>query len=61
MTPTDDARFRDLLDKAVTLLPVPCTVVFLADRGFADTDLMAHERDRFELSYATRLKRAAGL
>ena len=34
--------YKDLLDKAVTLLPVPCTVVFLADRGFADTDLMAH-------------------
>lgn len=34
--------YKDLLDKAVTLLPVPCTVVFLADRGFADTALMAH-------------------
>ena len=34
--------YKDLLDKAVTLLPVPCTVVFLADRGCADTDLMAH-------------------
>ena len=34
--------YKDLRAKAVTLLPVPCRVVFLADRGFADTDLMAH-------------------
>ncbi len=33
--------YKDLLDKAATLLPVPCTVVFLADRGCADTALMA--------------------
>jgi len=36
------AVYKDLLDKAVTLLPVPCRVVFVADRGCADTDLMAH-------------------
>ena len=29
-----------LLDKAETLLPFSCRVVFLADRGFADTKLM---------------------
>jgi hypothetical protein len=34
--------YKDLLDKAVPLLPGPCTVVFLAARGFADTALMAH-------------------
>ena len=34
--------YRDLLDRAAWLLPRACTVVFLADRGFADTDLMAH-------------------
>ena len=38
--------YKDLLDKAVTLLPVPCTVVFLADRGLAATDLMAHRHRR---------------
>jgi hypothetical protein len=37
------AAYRDLLNKAAQLLrPFDCQVVFLADRGFADTDLMAH-------------------
>jgi hypothetical protein len=35
--------YKGLLNKAAQLLqPFPCQVVFLADRGFADTDLMAH-------------------
>ena len=34
--------YRDLLERAALLLPRSCTVVFLADRGFADTELMAH-------------------
>jgi hypothetical protein len=34
--------YQGLLDKAATLLPLSCTIVFLADRGFADTALMAH-------------------
>jgi len=34
--------YQGLLDQAATLLPLSCTVVFLADRGFADTALMAH-------------------
>jgi hypothetical protein len=35
--------YKDLLNKAAQLLlPFGCRVVFLADRGFADTDLMAH-------------------
>jgi hypothetical protein len=33
---------QDLLDKVAELLPVGCTVVFTADRGFADTHLMDH-------------------
>jgi hypothetical protein len=33
--------YRNLLDKVAMLLPLNCKVVFLADRGFADTDLMA--------------------
>jgi hypothetical protein len=32
--------YRDLLNSAVLLLPRRGTVIFLADRGFADTDLM---------------------
>ena len=34
--------YRELLDRAAVLLPRRCKVIFLADRGFADTDLMAH-------------------
>jgi len=34
--------YKDLLDRAALLLPRSCKVVFLADRGFADTELMAH-------------------
>ena len=34
--------YQALLDKAATLLPLNCAVVLLADRGFADTALMAH-------------------
>jgi Transposase DDE domain len=36
------AVYRDLLDRAALLLPRSCKVVLLADRGFADTELMAH-------------------
>lgn len=36
------ATYKELLDKAALLLPARCQVVFLADRGFADTDLMRH-------------------
>jgi len=32
--------YRDLLARAAELLPAHCRVVFLADRGFADTQLM---------------------
>jgi len=34
--------YKALLDKANTLVPFVCKVVFLADRGFADTELMGH-------------------
>jgi DDE family transposase len=34
--------YRDLLDRAALLLPRSCKGIFLADRGFADTELMAH-------------------
>jgi hypothetical protein len=35
--------YKNLLEKAAQLLlPFRCQVIFLADRGFADTDLMAH-------------------
>jgi len=34
--------YKALLDRAATLMPFACRVVFLADRGFADTQLMRH-------------------
>jgi hypothetical protein len=34
--------YKALLDRAALLLPGHCKVVFLADRGFADTELMCH-------------------
>jgi predicted RNA binding protein YcfA (HicA-like mRNA interferase family) len=34
--------YEEMLDKVAELLPFRCTVVFTADRGFADTHLMAH-------------------
>lgn len=34
--------YKDLLEKAARLLPLHCNVVFLADRGFADTNLMQY-------------------
>jgi hypothetical protein len=37
--------YKDLLEQAKARLPFACEVVFLADRGFADTQLMGHLRD----------------
>jgi hypothetical protein len=34
--------YQDLLNEAKRRLPLACKVVFLADRGFADTQLMGH-------------------
>jgi hypothetical protein len=34
--------YKEMLEKVAELLPFQCTVVFTADRGFADTHLMAH-------------------
>jgi len=37
--------YKELLDAAAKLLPGGVQVVFLADRGFADTNLMGHVRE----------------
>lgn len=37
--------YKGLLDAAARLLPMEVRVVFLADRGFADTDLMKHVKE----------------
>jgi hypothetical protein len=34
--------YKALLEKANTLVPFACKVVFLADRGFTDTELLRH-------------------
>jgi hypothetical protein len=34
--------YKDVLEKVAELLPLRCNVVLTADRGFADTHLMAH-------------------
>ena len=58
--PVGYEAYQDLLDQAVTLLPVPCPVVFLADRGLAATDLMA-PRHRLGWPWRIRLKTSFGL
>lgn len=47
--------YKDLLDKAATLLPLHCKVVFFADRGFADTHLMEHLK-RLKWHWRIRIK-----
>jgi hypothetical protein len=55
------AAYAELLDAVPALLPVRVKVVFLADRGFADTDLLAqvrrlgwHFRIRIKASFTVR-------
>jgi hypothetical protein len=47
--------YKDLLHKAAELLPLGCQVVFLADRGFADIDLLT-ELKRLGWHYRIRIK-----
>ena len=47
--------YKDLLLKAAELLPLGCRVVFLADRGFADIDLMTGLK-RLGWHYRIRIK-----
>jgi hypothetical protein len=44
--------YKELLDRAAALLPHACQVVFLADRGFADTQLLGHHTTGLALSPA---------
>lgn len=48
--------YRPLLDKALTLLPFNCEVIFLADRGFADTELMAYLSHTLHWHWRIRMK-----
>ncbi|MBU0495868.1 MAG: transposase [Chloroflexi bacterium] len=47
--------YQGLLDRAATLLPLQSRVVFLADRGFVDTDLLA-QLTRLGWHWRIRLK-----
>jgi len=47
--------YKTLLNMAATLLPRNCRVVFLADRGFADTNLMKHLK-KLEWHWRIRIK-----
>lgn len=49
------AVYQDLLLQAAELLPLGCQVVFLADRGFADIDLMTGLK-RLGWHYRIRIK-----
>lgn len=48
--------YRHLLDKTQALIPVGYEVVFLADRGFADTKLMAYLRETLHWHWRIRAK-----
>jgi hypothetical protein len=48
--------YRPLLDQALTLIPFGCPVVFLADRGFADTELMAYVSQTLRWHWCIRIK-----
>ena len=47
--------YKELLDNAVKLVPTEVSVVFLADRGFADTRLMEHVK-RLGWHFRIRIK-----
>jgi len=51
------AVYKDLLDHLAPLLPLQCRVIFLADRGFADTHLMEHLR-KLGWHWRIRIKRS---
>ena len=48
--------YSDLLEKAEKLLPTGCNVVFLADRGFADTKLMEYLSETLHWHWRIRIK-----
>lgn len=48
--------YQPMLKRAVRLLPAGTSVCFLADRGFADTDLMRYLRDELGWHFRIRVK-----
>jgi hypothetical protein len=49
--------YQSMLKRAARLLPAGTSVCFLADRGFADTDLMRYLRDELGWHFRIRVKR----
>jgi len=49
-------KYRPLLEKAAKLLPAGCNVIFLADRGFADTNLMEYLSQTLRWHWRIRIK-----
>jgi hypothetical protein len=54
------AEYQPLLKRAAGLLPMKVKVVLLADRGFADTELMRYLRDELSWHMRIRLKESPG-
>jgi Transposase DDE domain len=52
--------YKDVLDKVAELLPMHCHVVFVADRGFADTHLM-EQLARLGWHWRIRIKGSFGI
>lgn len=48
--------YQDLLKRAARLIPSGVSVRFLADRGFADTQLMRYLRDELQWHFRIRVK-----
>ena len=48
--------YRHLLEQAQELIPTGCEVVLLADRGFADTALMAYLKEKWHWHWRIRIK-----
>ncbi len=55
------AQYRDLLHSAQRLLPSHAEVVFLADRGFVDTALMAYLNETLHWHFRIRFKKGIQL
>jgi hypothetical protein len=48
--------YQDLLDKACSVLPVGVKIVFLADRGFVDYQLLRYLKTELGWHYQIRVK-----
>ena len=48
--------YQDLLDAAGKLLPIGANIIFLADRGFADTKLMKYLSEKLHWHWRIRIK-----